>query len=118
MKLISVVLAFSLSGCSLFGPNLQHDLTVCAEKVGADGIQRMEAILLGSNVQAQVDAFAVQFGVDGAMCALQAAIANFKGIQGAHAQAALTRAPAGLAAAAYSQAIAAGQAEVARLSRK
>lgn len=106
-KLISVVLAVSLSGCSLFGPNLQHDLTVCAEKVGADAIQRMEAILLGSSVQAQVDAFAVQFGIDGALCALQAAIANFKGLQAG----ALAR------GADYSQAIAAGQAQVDRLSR-
>lgn len=118
MKLISLVLAFSLAGCSMFGPNLKGDLTACAEKVGADAVQRAEAILLGADVTYQVDAFAAQVGMDGAICALQAAVSNFKGIQGAHAQAALTRAPAGLAAAAYSQAIAAGQAEVARLSRK
>lgn len=106
-KLISVVLSFSLSACSLFGLGLKGDLTACAEQVGADLLQRVEAILLGSNVQAQIDILVAQVGVDGVICALQAAIANFKGIQGA----ALTR------GADYSQAITAGQAQMDRLRR-
>lgn len=105
-KMISVVLAFSLSACSFFGPGLKGDLTVCAEQVGADLLQRVEAILLGSNVQAQIDILVAQVGVDGVICALRAAVAHFKGIQGA-----------ALARADYAQAIAAGQAQVDRLSR-
>lgn len=106
-KLISVVLAFSLSGCSLFGPNFKGDLTVCAEQVGADLLQRVEAILLGGNVQEQIDILVAQVGVDGAICALRAAVSDFKGLQAG----ALARGGD------YSQAIAAGQAQVDRLSR-